>query len=256
MTLYITRNGQRLGPYTIADAQQMVAAGTLQPSDWAWYEGLTDWIPLQQVPGFVAGAAAVAAPAYSAPAAAALFETGTPTRRPVMVWVICLLYFISIPLGVIGLIATPYLMSFSAKMQDGVVDQIQGQIDHTNDPGQKERLTASLNQIKASQAQIAKLANRGAGTYVFSAVAMVVNLVASILLFMLRRAALPAFACAFVLSMAGTIYNFYTMDLLHQTGTAQVAGLVGGLIGLVIGWGIAIAILWYVWSLSRRGVLR
>jgi hypothetical protein len=73
---------------------------------------------------------------------------------------------------------------------------------------------------------------------------------------MLRRAALPAFACAFVLSMAGTIYNFYTMDLLHQTGTAQVAGLVGGLIGLVIGWGIAIAILWYVWSLSRRGVLR
>jgi hypothetical protein len=149
MTLYITRNGQRLGPYTIADAQQMVAAGTLQPSDWAWYEGLTDWIPLQQVPGFVAGAAAVAAPAYSAPAAAALFETGTPTRRPVMVWVICLLYFISIPLGVIGLIATPYLMSFSAKMQDGVVDQIQGQIDHTNDPGQKERLKSRSSRTGA-----------------------------------------------------------------------------------------------------------
>ena len=35
MTLYIAKNGQRLGPYTVAEAQNFLAAGTLQPGDLA-----------------------------------------------------------------------------------------------------------------------------------------------------------------------------------------------------------------------------
>src|ERR1700761_3084111 len=52
MTLYITRNGQQLGPYSLEQTQQFVAAGNLVLTDLAWYERLATWIPLAQVPGF------------------------------------------------------------------------------------------------------------------------------------------------------------------------------------------------------------
>jgi hypothetical protein len=75
MTLYIVKNGQKLGPYSIADAQALVAAGTVKANDWTWYEGLPNWIPLEQVPGFVVPAA--------------------PGERPPLVWVVCLYTFLS-----------------------------------------------------------------------------------------------------------------------------------------------------------------
>ncbi|HEY0256643.1 MAG TPA: DUF4339 domain-containing protein [Candidatus Methylacidiphilales bacterium] len=51
MTVYITKNDQRLGPYSVEDLIRLKASGQLQARDWAWYEGLTEWIPLEQVPG-------------------------------------------------------------------------------------------------------------------------------------------------------------------------------------------------------------
>ena len=53
MAIYISKNGQQLGPYSIADAQNLVRSGNLLETDWAWYEGLANWIPLNQIPGFV-----------------------------------------------------------------------------------------------------------------------------------------------------------------------------------------------------------
>jgi len=93
MTLYITKNGQRLGPYSLDEAQRLVAAGTVQANDWAWYEGLTDWIPLQQVPGFLSPAA-TGVPGAVPP----------PAQRPVLVWVICLFMFICMPFSLLGLV--------------------------------------------------------------------------------------------------------------------------------------------------------
>ncbi|MCE0483804.1 MAG: GYF domain-containing protein [Methylacidiphilales bacterium] len=53
MALYIHKNGQQLGPYSITETQQLVRAGTVLATDLAWQEGLPNWIPLHQVPGFV-----------------------------------------------------------------------------------------------------------------------------------------------------------------------------------------------------------
>jgi Zn-dependent protease len=53
MRLYITWNGQQLGPYSLAEAQNQLRAGTLAATDLAWQEGLPNWIPLYQIPGFV-----------------------------------------------------------------------------------------------------------------------------------------------------------------------------------------------------------
>jgi hypothetical protein len=254
MTLYITKNGQRLGPYTLTEIQALIANGTYHAADWVWYEGLTDWIPLQQVPGIVSTSAPKSVPAMGVTTASTTPDS--PVGRPVLVWVICLLYFITIPIGLIALAATPYLLSFSAKIQQQTTDQIQSEIDQTSDPDQKARLTATQDQLKSSQAQVAKAADHGVLYYGFAVVSMIINLVAAILLFMLRRSAWPAFVSAVAVSVLGTTYNFATMSFPQVGGPAQTVSIVAGIIGAAISWGISLAILYYVWTLRRRNILR
>ncbi|MCE0522907.1 MAG: site-2 protease family protein [Methylacidiphilales bacterium] len=52
MTIYVTRNGQRYGPYSLAETQEHVRSGSLALSDLAWHDGLPNWIPLNQIQGF------------------------------------------------------------------------------------------------------------------------------------------------------------------------------------------------------------
>src|SRR5437868_1833542 len=98
MTLYITRNGERIGPMSLDQARAMVQNGTAALTDLAWYEGLPSWIPLSQVPGF-AVAGAVGLPGVPEP----------QPERPVLVWIICILFFICVPCGMISLIVNPFL---------------------------------------------------------------------------------------------------------------------------------------------------
>jgi hypothetical protein len=95
MTLFITKNGQKLGPYSFDEAQALVANGTLLSSDWAWYEGLPNWVPLDQVPGF-----ATAGPRPSG-------------GRPPLVWGISLFYFICTPFSLLSLLLIPVMLSGS-----------------------------------------------------------------------------------------------------------------------------------------------
>jgi uncharacterized protein DUF4339 len=240
MNIYLTKNGQQLGPYALADVQNMVATGTLHADDLAWYEGLAGWIPLHQVPGF----------SYTGTVAP------SPARRPALVWVICLFYFIFIPLGVLSLIATPYLLSFSAKMQEKAGADIQKQMEDTTDPAQKDRLIAVQNQLRDNAVQMARLTSHGVGYYAFAIFSMLINLAAAILLFILRRSAFPAFIAAFVISLLGAVYNYATMDLPHTGGAAQRVGIIVGIIAAILNWGIMLAIVFYVRNLLRKGVLR
>lgn len=50
--ILISKDGSQLGPYTMEAARSLVLAGTVKATDWAWTEGATDWIPLNQLPGF------------------------------------------------------------------------------------------------------------------------------------------------------------------------------------------------------------
>lgn len=50
--LYISKGGQQLGPYSIDEARNLILAGNIAATDWAWHEGLPNWIPLNQMPGF------------------------------------------------------------------------------------------------------------------------------------------------------------------------------------------------------------
>ena len=60
--IHVMRDGQQYGPYTLEDLNAHLAAGSLLPTDQAWYEGAPAWMPMNQVPGVVVpGAAPVAA---------------------------------------------------------------------------------------------------------------------------------------------------------------------------------------------------
>ena len=53
MLIHIQRDGQQFGPYTLEELNQYLADGSLLPSDLAWYEEVSVWIPMNQVPGVV-----------------------------------------------------------------------------------------------------------------------------------------------------------------------------------------------------------
>jgi hypothetical protein len=44
--IFIYRDGQDQGPYTLEQVQACLIIGTLKANDFAWYEGIPDWIPL------------------------------------------------------------------------------------------------------------------------------------------------------------------------------------------------------------------
>lgn len=112
MPYQISRDGQLYGPYTLEDLQRYVASGNVLLTDLAKSEEMTDWVPVSQIlspgsgpaagyaapaPGYTAPAAGytppvapqpfAAAPAYGAPAGAAVYPD-----PPNLNWALVLLF--------------------------------------------------------------------------------------------------------------------------------------------------------------------
>jgi hypothetical protein len=51
MQIHVDRGGERYGPYSLEDVIAYLANGTLLPTDQAWQDGMTDWVPIEQIPG-------------------------------------------------------------------------------------------------------------------------------------------------------------------------------------------------------------
>jgi hypothetical protein len=65
-SLFILQNGQQVGPFPAEAVREMLAAGSLSPQDFAWAEGLPEWVALEALfPGVEANVAPV--PTTSAP---------------------------------------------------------------------------------------------------------------------------------------------------------------------------------------------
>ena len=47
MNITIQREGQNYGPYTLDQINEYLGNGTVSESDWVWYEGCTDWLPVR-----------------------------------------------------------------------------------------------------------------------------------------------------------------------------------------------------------------
>ncbi|HEX4141409.1 MAG TPA: GYF domain-containing protein [Candidatus Methylacidiphilales bacterium] len=90
MQIYIHRDGQQLGPYSIGQVRDYLAAGDLVAGDLAWHEGISDWVPLAQIEGAVPAPAKLAgAPSWvpqrrdGAEVEAPLFFADSGTRDPI-----------------------------------------------------------------------------------------------------------------------------------------------------------------------------
>jgi GYF domain 2 len=58
MQIYIAKEGQQLGPYTLEQLNAEASGGRIKPTDLAWIEGWSAWQPASAVPGFVSSSPA------------------------------------------------------------------------------------------------------------------------------------------------------------------------------------------------------
>ncbi len=103
--IYIHRNGQQQGPYTLPQLKMM----TLTPDTPVWYEGLPDWMPASQ--------AALTAPLFSAggpvpPTPGMTSRCNNGIKPPSYLgWAIASCILCCLPLGIVAII-------FAAQVND------------------------------------------------------------------------------------------------------------------------------------------
>ena len=51
MSIYITRNKEKFGPYEIRDVQKLIDENIVSEMDFAWAEGEPEWVPLNKIQG-------------------------------------------------------------------------------------------------------------------------------------------------------------------------------------------------------------
>ena len=87
MDIYIQKNGQNLGPYSIAQVNQYIGQGQLSHNDLAFHDGLTNWVPLSSIEGtlFPPGGQLVLPPSSpTLPAVSPPAMGGQPQQSPVV----------------------------------------------------------------------------------------------------------------------------------------------------------------------------
>lgn len=85
--------------------------------------------------------------------------------------------------------------------------------------------------------------------YVISIGLGLLTLAATVLLFALKKVAVPLFATSLFLNLGLTLVHAITTDWLRALGGA-------GLVGALFGWGILGVVFWYSRHLRQAGVLR
>lgn len=54
MQIYIARDGQQTGPFSLDDVLGQLRSGTVKPTDLAWYAGAAGWQPISSIPQIAA----------------------------------------------------------------------------------------------------------------------------------------------------------------------------------------------------------
>ena len=81
MQIFVGKNGQQLGPFSLEEINRKLADGTFAGTDLGWYEGAAGWAPLSSIAGVVvppAPAPATPAPVPAPAAAAAAVPAPVP----------------------------------------------------------------------------------------------------------------------------------------------------------------------------------
>ena len=81
MHLYISRNGEQNGPYTLEEVQGYLVKGVLMPDDLAWHEGLEGWISLGKLTTSATGYSPPPTPARPEPTIATVPAKATGNMK-------------------------------------------------------------------------------------------------------------------------------------------------------------------------------
>lgn len=100
MNIHISKNGQSLGQFALADVNRMLQSGQISPNDLAWQEGMPQWVPVRSIPGVTAGA-----PPLPSNPQAPYPANPMPSNIPnYLVQSILVTLFCCLPLGIVAII--------------------------------------------------------------------------------------------------------------------------------------------------------
>lgn len=102
--------------------------------------------------------------------------------------------------------------------------------------------------IPVTPEQVAYFRNLSAFDYVITALTGLLNVAGAIAIFRLRKIAFHLFTAAFVLVILQTLVYAITTNFVAAVGGP-------GAVGVLIGYGILLAVCIYAWKLKARGVL-
>jgi hypothetical protein len=100
MNIHISRNGQSMGQFSLADINRMLQSGQISSNDLAWQEGMPQWVPVRSIPGVATGAP----PLPSNPQAAYPPNLVPSTIPNYLVQSILVTLFCCLPLGIVAII--------------------------------------------------------------------------------------------------------------------------------------------------------
>jgi len=115
MEIYITRDGERYGPYSLTEVQADIDAGNIRPSDLAWHEGATGWIEVWQVDGITIPKRRVPPP--PPPSASPVYNPNPPPKSSGGELVILILLTVLLP--IVGLIVGIIRISKPERRNEG-----------------------------------------------------------------------------------------------------------------------------------------
>jgi len=93
MNIHISKGGQSLGQFTLAEVNRMLGSGQISANDLAWQEGMPDWVPVSSIPGVSRGAPPIPGNAASPPLPAATVDVPNYLVQSILVTIFCCLPF-------------------------------------------------------------------------------------------------------------------------------------------------------------------
>jgi hypothetical protein len=116
MEIYISRSGERYGPFSLAEVQADLDAGNIQPTDLAWHEGVAGWAEVWQVDGITLPKRKVPPP--PAPAARAAYYQSIP-QKPSSGGEMAFLIILTLLLPIVGIIIGIIRLSKPERRSEG-----------------------------------------------------------------------------------------------------------------------------------------
>jgi hypothetical protein len=83
MQIFVGKNGQQLGPFSLEEINRKLADGTFAGTDLGWYEGAAGWAALSSIAGVVVPAPAAPAAPAPAPTPAPVSPVPAPAPAPI-----------------------------------------------------------------------------------------------------------------------------------------------------------------------------